>query len=219
MARQGDERFELGRAGASARREGERRRAARERRVGERHPRLGGVVLAFGREPASERAWERGAAGEERVAEVLARHLDPGVRVLHDRRIPGRRANIDHIALAASGVWVIDAKRYHGRVAIARPLVGSSRLKIAGRDRSRLADGLGRQVAAVERALAGVSPRPPVHGVLCFVEAQLPLVRTLRFAGFPLLHPRPLARRIGRPFPEPTARPLLETLAGAFPPA
>ena len=33
-------------------------------------------------------------------------------RVMHDRRIRGTKANIDHIAIGPSGVWVIDAKRY-----------------------------------------------------------------------------------------------------------
>jgi hypothetical protein len=36
--------------------------------------------------------------------------------VLHDRRIPGRRSNIDHLVIARSGVWVVDTKRYRGKV-------------------------------------------------------------------------------------------------------
>jgi hypothetical protein len=40
---------------------------------------------------------------------------DAGV-VLHDRAVPRGRANIDHIAVVPSGVWVIDTKRYRGRV-------------------------------------------------------------------------------------------------------
>ena len=63
--------------------------------------------------PQHERSWARGAGGEELVARALAKHC-PDVAVLHDRRIPGSRANIDHIAVAATGVWVIDTKRYKG---------------------------------------------------------------------------------------------------------
>lgn len=66
--------------------------------------------------------WARGAGGEERVAQLLAKHLDPSVVVLHDRAIARSRANIDHIAIAGSGVWVIDAKRYKGKVAVSKPL-------------------------------------------------------------------------------------------------
>ena len=104
-----------GRAGASARREGERRKARREAGVRERHPRIGGVILALQDAPQHERSWARGAGGEELVEQALAKHC-PTVPVLHDRRIRTSRANIDHIAIAATGVWVIDTKRYKGKL-------------------------------------------------------------------------------------------------------
>ena len=50
--------------------------------------------------------------------------------MLHDRRIPGTRANIDHIAVASSAVWVIDAKRYNGKLAVSPPLFGNAKLMI-----------------------------------------------------------------------------------------
>jgi hypothetical protein len=37
------------------------------------------------------------------------------LRVLHDRRIPGTQANIDHIAITSTGIYVIDAKRHVGK--------------------------------------------------------------------------------------------------------
>ena len=40
--------------------------------------------------------------------------LSPTVRVLHDRRIPGTRANIEHLVVCPTGVLVVDAKRYVG---------------------------------------------------------------------------------------------------------
>lgn len=113
--------IDVGTPGASARREHERRRANREQRVRDKHPRVGGAVLALSGDPVHEQAWATGAGGEERVAEVLAKHLDGRAVVLHDRRLPRSRANIDHIAVAPSGVWVIDAKRYKGKVAVAKP--------------------------------------------------------------------------------------------------
>jgi nuclease-like protein len=45
------------------------------------------------------------------------------VRTLQSR-VSTSRANIDHIAIAPSGVWVIDSKRYKGRVSVSRPLLG-----------------------------------------------------------------------------------------------
>jgi hypothetical protein len=80
-----------------------------------RHPRLGGLILAATDEPQSTRTWEHGAVGEERLGARLDTVAGQGIAVLHDRRIPGTTANIDHVAVTATGVWVIDAKRYKGR--------------------------------------------------------------------------------------------------------
>ena len=41
-----------------------------------------------------------------------------------------------------------------------------------------------------------IAPEVPVRGALCFVDADLPLVGTLTFDGFPLLYARRLARRL-----------------------
>ena len=164
-------------AGASARREHERRRDAREDRIRSAHPRMGGLILALSDEPQSTMAWERGAVGEELLAKRLA-DLPATFRVLHDRRIRGTRANIDHIAVGPSGVWVIDAKRYKGRRpelhvegGVPRPRVES--LRVGGRDGTKLVDGVASQVARVRDALC--DDTVPVAGVLCFLDADWPL--------------------------------------------
>jgi hypothetical protein len=195
------ERFprESGTAGASARREYERRRENRERRAHERHPHIGRLLLALQQAPKHEVAWERGAAGEEQIGRRLAELCGERVILLHDRCIPGSRANIDHIAIAPTGVWVIDTKRYRGKVVVEKPLLRQPKLKIGGRDRSGLVDGLARQVEAVRAAVLEIDPGVPVHGALCFVEADLPLLGTLRFAGYPLLYVRALAKRLNAP--------------------
>lgn len=38
------------------------------------------------------------------------------MHALHDRRVPGTRANIDHIAVSSSGGSVIDAKKYTDQI-------------------------------------------------------------------------------------------------------
>ena len=119
-------------------------------------------------------AWKVGAEGEARVAEVLAQA--PGVEVLHDRRIPGSRANIDHIAVGPGGVFVIDAKKYkEGSLVEIRDKGGllrrDLRLYVGGRDRSKLVDGVRGQVDVVRTALGPEMGRVPVVGVLCFVGA------------------------------------------------
>jgi hypothetical protein len=149
-----------------------------------------------------EASWTTGAEGEEKPAQVLARRC-PGVPMLHDARMPRSRANIDHIAFAPTGVYVIDTKRYSGKVKVVSSRRRGSRLMIDGRDRTKLIDGLHGQVELVSSLLAGVADDAPVHGCLCFVAPQglfgevgLPVLRTLAIDGYPLYYPRRLARRL-----------------------
>jgi hypothetical protein len=197
--------FHHGNPGRSARREAARRRERRDRRVRERYRWLAPLWRAVAQPSAHERSWATGAEGEELVARSLARRC-PSVLVLHDRRMPGSRANIDHLAVASTGVWVIDAKRYSGKVKVSTPLFGDPRLTVGGRERPKLVSGLEKQVAAVRRAMADFAPQVPVHGCLCFVEPQglltdsgLPLLRTPSINGYPLFHRRRLASRLNRP--------------------
>ena len=108
--------------GASARREFERRHARREDRVRSEHRRLGGLILALSDNPQSTKAWDTGALGEERLGARLNELVGDSLRVLHDRKVPGSSANIDHLAVTPHGVFVIDAKRYQGRPPTARPI-------------------------------------------------------------------------------------------------
>ncbi|HEY2644235.1 MAG TPA: nuclease-related domain-containing protein [Galbitalea sp.] len=171
-----------GTAGGSAKREFERRRDAREARVRKAHPRVGGLLLALVDDPQSTKAWAVGAAGEERLGRRLDALVERGVRVLHDRRIPRTRANIDHIAVSPSGVFVIDAKRYVGKRpslrvegGIIRPRVET--LIVGSRDETKLVAGVHKQVGLVRSVLdsAGLA-HVPVSGMLCFVDADWPLL-------------------------------------------
>jgi hypothetical protein len=172
-----EEPVEAGTPGASARREFERRKARREERTRTKHPRLAGVILALKEEPQSTRAWETGALGEERLGTRLNELASDEVRVLHDRRIPGTRANIDHLAVTPTGVYVIDAKKYRGRprLKIEGGLLRSrvEKVLVGTRDCTKLVDGVLKQVD-LARGICGDDV--PVHGVLCFVEADWPLL-------------------------------------------
>jgi hypothetical protein len=209
-----------GTAGASARREHERRKAKRESGVRERHPRIGGVILALQDAPQHETAWARGGAGEELVAQALAKRC-PDIPVLHDRRIPGSRANIDHIAVAPTGVWVIDAKRYKGKLQVAKPLFGKPTLKVAGRDKTKLVEGLAKQVELVTAAVAAIGSDTPVHGCMCFVDTELPMFGTPSISGFDIVGRRGLAKRLNAagPLTADGGAMLSAALAARFPPA
>ena len=116
MAQAEEEAGERGWAGASARAEYERRQARDEARRRAVFGPLAPVVrLIAGPKPSTE-AWGRGAAGEERVGHWLDEAVRGRGMVLHDRALPHRRANIDHLAVVASGVWVIDTKHFRGRL-------------------------------------------------------------------------------------------------------
>jgi hypothetical protein len=168
---------ETGSPGASARREFERRKAKREERTRAKHPKLGGLILALSDDPQSTKAWDVGALGEERLGTRLNEFASDRLLVLHDRRIPGTKANIDHLAVTSTGVYVIDAKKYKGRPhlkvegGVLRPRV--ERLLVGTRDCTKVVDGVLKQVDVV-RAVTGEDV--PVRGVLCFVEADWPLL-------------------------------------------
>jgi hypothetical protein len=219
--------LDLGTAGASGQREYERRRAKRDAKTREEHPRIGGLLLKLREQPQHEKAWATGAAGEQALAAHLARRC-PDVFVLHDRRMPRSRANIDHLAVAPSGVYVIDAKRYKGKIEVRKPLFGDQKLFIAGRHKTKLVEGLSHQAEAVENALAVIEMPVPVHACFCFINPDgqaagsgIPLLRTLSIDQFQLLYPRRLSKRLNQPGPldKDQALILTEALAELFPAA
>jgi Nuclease-related domain len=182
-------------AGSSARREYERRKAKDEEKLREKWGRFGGLAVALSDERQTTKAWDRGAIGEERLGARLNALAGAGLAVLHDRRIPGSKANIDHIAITPGGIWVIDAKRYKGRPelkiegGILRPRV--ERLLVGRRDCSKLVDGVLKQVDVVRDLVGDV----PVTGALCFVEADWPLIGgSFSTRGVHVLWPKRLAK-------------------------
>ncbi len=218
---------ESGIAGASARREYERRVAKREEKIRTAHPKIGGMILRLQDEPRSTRAWAVGAIGEEKLAQRLDGLHDQGVRLLHDRRIPGSRANIDHIVVRPAGVFVIDAKRYQGRPqlrvegSILRPR--TEKLLVGRRDCTKLVAGVTKQVDLVRDALtnAGYDSVAP-RGVLCFVDADWPLFGgEFTISGVDVVWPKKAAERIitGTALPPDQVSTIHRDLAAAFPSA
>lgn len=186
---------ESGVAGFSARREYDRRKARDEERLREKWGRLGGLAVALSDERQSTKAWDQGAIGEERLGARLDTLANKDIAILHDRRIPGSKANIDHIAITRRGVWVVDAKRYKGRPelkiegGILRPRV--EKLLVGRRDCTKLVDGVLKQVGLVRDLVGDV----PVTGALCFVEADWPLIGgAFSTHGIHVLWPKRLAK-------------------------
>ena len=214
-----------GTAGASAQREYERRKDKRETRIREAHPYLGALILAVSDDPQSTRAWAVGARGEEVLGQRLDKIAGPGVHVLHDRRIPGTRANIDHIVVCPTGVFVIDAKKYKGRPSLRidgglfRPRTET--LMVGSRDCTTLVTGARKQVDLVRVAMdhAGLE-EIPVQGMLCFVEADWPLIGgAFTTGGVHVLWPKKAIELVAKPVPvnDQRAREIHRTLASSFP--
>lgn len=216
--------YSMGRAAGGALREYHRRHDAREDRIRLAHPRTAGLRLALSDDPQPTRAWARGAVGELRLGGHLDALAGPTLRVLHDRRIPGSRANIDHIVIAPAGVFVVDAKRYLDqrpalRVdgGLLRPRV--ERLIVGGLDRTKLVDAVRTQVGRVRAALVEATA-VPVHGVLCFLDADFPVIGgDFSISGVTVVWPKRLSTILLQPGPldEPTIAELQRTLAAALP--
>jgi hypothetical protein len=63
------------------------------------------------------RSWQRGAQGERRTARLLDLLTGDGFVVFHDLAVPGNTsANVDHLVIGPSGVFVIDSKQWTGSV-------------------------------------------------------------------------------------------------------
>ena len=156
------------------------------------------MLLRVGRTPPREAALRSGELGELAVGEILEkRHATGWLFALQDRRLPRRRSNIDHIAVAPTGVYVIDAKQHSGKVRREDRGCRGARLTINGRDRTKLLVDLGLQVAVVRHALvAGGHGDVRVQGVLCFTTGDLPSFKALEIGGYLVVGLRRLGRQL-----------------------
>jgi len=196
--------LERGTAGASSMRRYESLHNSREERAKERFGRFSGVYLRVTGEPQTTRAWAVGSRGEERLGAFLETlHDDETIIVLHDRRIPRSRANIDHIAITANGVFVVDAKNYTGKVRKIDKggwFSTDPRLYVGRRDCTKLAVDMGKQVAAVQDTLGEATIAEfelQVTPVLCFVAAEWSLfAKPFRLGGVWIEWPNSLGQRL-----------------------
>lgn len=102
------------------------------------------------------------------VWEELASH---GAQVIHDRNVPGHDSNIDHIVIARTGVYLIDAKYWSGQLS-----VGRDGLRHNGRSSKRDVRIVKEQAVVLQHLVDGMSPaRPiPIRPVFCLAgDARL----------------------------------------------
>jgi hypothetical protein len=215
--------LEVGVAGAGPQREYERRSAKRDERIEQKWGRLAPVAKFLSDEPQHTAAFSKGAEGERRLAAHLEREVGDGAILLHSRKIPN--GDIDHLAIAPSGIYVIDAKNYTGRIEardVGNWRTVDRRLYVGGRDKSKLLEGMAKQVGAVTRALGPSElADTPIHPVLCFTNSEWGLfAKPLSFGPVSCLWAKRLCELIRQPGPlGPTRRYSTATLLSAALPA
>lgn len=78
---------------------------------------LAGVGTAVWRstKPSGAKRWIQGAKAERRTARTLKPLARQGWRISHDLRVPGSKANLDHVLVPPSGEFLVyvDTKAWH----------------------------------------------------------------------------------------------------------
>ena len=115
-------------------------------------------------------SWATGAAGEERTARMLAPLARRGYLVLHDRAVPGSRANLDHLVAGPAGVVYVDTKAWRSKHA--RVTVTGGVLRYGRYDKTREV-----QTARWEAERAAAALGVPVRPVIAVHGARVPAPR------------------------------------------
>lgn len=122
----------------------------------------------------------------------LRTELEQRAFVFHRRLVDPALPLVDHIAIAPSGVWLIQREHVHcARVTVRHRLKRRPTLHIGGRDRTALVDPLDQALSAV-RALLCDSPDAPIRTALVLPGAEFPLLRTLAIGDHAILRPAQL---------------------------
>jgi hypothetical protein len=107
------------------------------------------------------------------MAKYLHSELGGQAVVLNDRSIPNSFANIDHVVVAPSGIWIIDSKLWNGRIRIksGRGLLNPrQRLVVGDRDESGRTERIYSQVIPIANLLN--DPGIPIHPALVFIDGN-----------------------------------------------
>ncbi len=160
------------------------------------------VMSALFTTPNSITAWQTGAEGEVRTGRLLEPLEAEGFRILHDRKIPGSRANIDHIVIGPPGIFVIETKSYAGSLKIR-----GNDVFVAGRRKTKMIDEVKREASAVTTALAEEVAAHcwTVTPVICVHRADLPWFRS-EVGGVRIVSGKELVKRLRKG--EPVLSPL-----------
>lgn len=133
--------------------------------------------------------WSKGATGEYLMGLSLDHRLVGDARVLTDRQIPGIESNIDHLVIASSGVWIIDSKKWKGKIEYKTNSLTSfdTRLYVGGKDRTSKVESIYSLVIPVAQVIE--DRKVPIHPALVFIEGDWSTAALPRFlVGKPYVH-------------------------------
>jgi hypothetical protein len=139
----------------------------------------------------------------------LEHRLTSTARVLTDRQLPDTKSNIDHVVVAPSGVWIIDSKKWKGKIEYKADSLMSinTRLYVDGKDRTSKVESIYGSVIPVAQVIDDRSI--PIHPALVFIEgdwsgASLPrflMGRPYNHEGVYISPPKALIKLINKPGP------------------
>lgn len=135
-----------------------------------------GDTMVVADETRTATACVESVGGDGRLAEQLDRELDGIATVLHGRKVPLSRGSIDHLVVAPTGIWIIDANNDAGRVErrdVPDRRTKNERLYVGHRDRTDLVCAMGWHADAVRLAVEPIGfGAVPIRGCLCFTDAE-----------------------------------------------
>lgn len=110
----------------------------------------------------------RGAVGEEETARILGQ-LPSGIHVFHGLPLPNGDADVDHVVVSPSGLFVVETLNWSGRASIR-----DGHLLYDGREPDRNpVDQVRRAAAALREHLRRAGLTPSIHPVLCLPRDAL----------------------------------------------
>jgi hypothetical protein len=137
----------------------------------------------------------------------LEHRLTSDAKVLTDRQVPGTNSNIDHIVIASSGVWIIDSKKWKGKIEYKADSLASinTRLYVGGKDRTSKVESIYSLVIRVAQVIEDRTVS--IHPALVFIEGDWNTAALPRFLmGKPYVHegvyispPKVLIKMINEP--------------------
>lgn len=117
-----------------------------------------------------ERAWRKGAAGEEAVGPGIGRLAKDGRRVLHSVPVGGNGADMINVLIGPGGVYTINTKFHSGK----RIWIGANSVRINGQPVPYLRNSRHEAIRAGSRLLSEAVGRPiAVRAVLVLLTGSL----------------------------------------------